>query len=128
MTAPNLFSLHGRHVSVTYSTTSIDGTPRLSYQDPQRALSFSGEDIEVLDRTPLGSLVTVRLVVVPDLGTTTFTILIPQINAEPGLVTHVQTEGVTTINRQSFAPQLDKGQIQTYTTVCLTGTAQLVDF
>jgi hypothetical protein len=128
MTAPNLFNLHGRHVNVTYSTTSIDGKPRLSYHDSQRALSFVGDDIEVIDRTPVGTLVTVRLVVVPDLGTTTFTVLIPQINAEPGVATHVHTEGITTITRQSFAPQLDKGQIQTYTTVRLTGTAQLVDF
>jgi hypothetical protein len=128
MAAPNLFSLHGRHVSVTYSTTSIDGQPRLSYHDPQRALSFVGEEIEIVDRTPLGTLVTVTLVHVPDLGITTFTMLIPQINADPGLVTHVETEGITTITRQSFAPQLDKGQIQTYTPVCLTGTAQLVDF
>jgi hypothetical protein len=128
MTAPNLFSLHGRHVSVTYSTTGVDGQPRLSYHDPQRAVSFSGGDIEVVDDTPLGSLVTVRLVVVPDLGTTTFTILIPRINAEPGVVTHVETEGITTITRQSFAPQLDQGQIQAYTPVRLSGTAQLVDF
>jgi hypothetical protein len=128
MTSPNLFSLHGRHVSVTYSTTGIDGKPRLSYHDPQRALSFSGDEIETAAGTPLGTLVTVRLVVVPDLGTTTFTVLIPQINAEPGLVTHVHTEGITTINRQSFAPQLDQGQIQTYTPVRLSGTAQLVDF
>jgi hypothetical protein len=128
MTSPNLFSLHGRHVSVTYSTTGIDGKPRLSYHDPQRALSFSGDEIETAAGTPLGTLVTVRLVVVPDLGTTTFTVLIPQINADAGMVTHVHTEGITTITRQLFAPQLDKGQIQSYTPVRLTGTAQLVDF
>lgn len=73
---PNLYQLSGQHLHVTYSTTSLDGKPILTYQDSHQGKSFKG--------------------------------------------------GVTTMHSTSFAPQLDHGQLDTYTTTALHGTAQFV--
>ena len=40
--APNLFELNAESVTVTYSTTSIDGTPRFTYTKGRQTLNFAG--------------------------------------------------------------------------------------
>jgi len=40
----NTFSLSGGYIHVDFSTTSINGQPRLIYQDPVRNLSFAGSE------------------------------------------------------------------------------------
>jgi hypothetical protein len=42
--------------------------------------------------------------------------------------TAISTTGITTIHRSSLLPRLDRGQLDTFTVVHLTGTAQVVEF
>jgi hypothetical protein len=124
---PDLYNLRGGRVTINYATSSLDGQPRLTYGDGSRTLNFVGDQIMVAD-TAMGFLVTVQIEAVPDLRTTTFTIVIPRINLEPGQTVPVRTQGITTVERSSIAPQTLRGQLQTYRVTPLTGTAQFVYF
>jgi hypothetical protein len=124
---PNLFQLSGRDVHVEFSTTGIDGNPHFSYHDAMRSEQFTGEDIEIVD-TAAGRLVSVTILQTPDLGTTSFSVLIPAVNLEPIAPLPIHTRGITTIHRSGIAPGLVRGQLDLYTVVRLTGTASLVEF
>lgn len=126
---PNLFDLQAYETRITYSTSSITGVPQLSYQDQRLSLTFSGEDLRRLE-TEIGSLVTVTLEQIPDLQTVTLTLLVPTINLREGSTeSPVQTVAIVTTQRTSIGgPQLLEGQVQTYRTLPLEGTAQLVAF
>jgi hypothetical protein len=124
---PNLFHLSGDHIHVTYSTTSIDGRPTLSYQDAHIGKSFRGDEIRVVE-CDVGSLVSVTLRLTVDAGSTTFSVLIPRVRMDQGTSSHVRTYGITTLHRFSIVPQLLHGQLDNYRTVALHGTAQFVLF
>jgi hypothetical protein len=124
---PNLYDLHGYQLHITYSTTSIDGKPRFQYQDQFQTLQFSGDQIRTVD-SEIGTLVTVTIRLTPDLGSTSFTLLVPQVNLNQSLQSQITTFGITTLHRFSIAPQLDLGQTEHYTVVELSGTAALVAF
>ena len=57
----NMFSLTGGGLHIGYSTTSIDGKPRMTYQDPMRSLSFQGDEIRKVEGD-LGTVVSVTIV------------------------------------------------------------------
>jgi hypothetical protein len=124
-TRANLFELRGDSIQVSYSSTNILGGPILSYRDPQRSLSFRGEEIRSQD-TELGELITVTLEVIPDLRTITFTLILPIVNVIPqssGI--YIQVPGVTTTNITTIAgPPL--GPQKLYSVVNLQGTAQFI--
>ena len=124
---PNLYDLQGHNLHITYSTTSIDGKPRFQYHDNFQTLQFSGDQIRMLD-SEIGTLVTVTIRLTPDLGSTLFTFLVPQVNLNQSTQSQITTFGVTTLHRFSIAPQLDLGQIEHYTVAELSGTAALVTF
>ena len=42
---PNLYELSGEGITVTFSTTSIDGKPRFTFKKGRQTLSFSGNQI-----------------------------------------------------------------------------------
>src|SRR4051794_38096084 len=110
---PNLFHLSGGGVTITYSTTSIDGRPRLTYQAGMRTLSFSGDEITV-EQTTAGTLVSVRLVMTVDTGSTTFSMLIPRCNLNGGETLTIHSHGLTAVHRFSVIPQFNHGQLDTY--------------
>ena len=127
---PNLFTFSGRRddTQVTFSTTSITGQPQFSYHDDTRDVSASGDDITV-ERTALGTLVTITLETVPDLHTVTATLILPDLGGLSGPVTHFGTFLVLTENRTSIGgPALVTGALQRYTVVKGRGTAQEVAF
>jgi hypothetical protein len=127
MAEPNLFHLSGHYVSVDYTTTGIEGTPRLHYQDSTRSLQFQGDEIESVP-TEAGTIVSVTIARTVDVGFTSFSVLLPRVNVEPPQsVPSVHTVGITTIHRSSLGPPLDRGQRDTYTVVHLVGTAQTVE-
>lgn len=127
-TQPNLFELAGEYTQITYSTTSITGQPQFNYQDQQRDVNVAGDDIRSLE-TEIGTLVTVTLEVIPDLHTLTVTLLVPQINLDVGNEGPLSTLTVLTTHRTSIGgPGLVEGQLQTYESVALEGTARLVAF
>ena len=127
---PNLFTFSGRRddTQVVFSTTSITGQPQFNYHDDTRDVSASGDEITV-ERTALGTLVTVTLDSVPDLHTVTATLVLPDLGGLSGPVTHFGTFLVLTENRTSIGgPALVTGPLQRYTVVKGRGTAQELAF
>jgi hypothetical protein len=127
---PNLFTFSGRRddTQVVFSTTSITGQPQFNYHDDTQDVSASGDDITV-ERTALGTLVTITLETVPDLHTVTATLVLPDLGGLSGPVTHFGTFLVLTENRTSIGgPALVTGALQRYTVVKGRGTAQEVAF
>lgn len=124
---PNLYDLAGEGITVSYSTTGIDGKPRLSYKKGRQSLSFSGKEIESLE-TAIGTLVTVVIANVPDRGTTRFSLLLPAIQLpEKSRRVTVRAIGITTVTATTIAGP-PPGVQQTYKTAGLKGSAQQVEF
>ncbi len=127
---PNHFELQGNHTSITYSATSQTGEAQLIYKDRVRSRNFSGQDIHSLD-TEIGTLITVVLDAVPDAETLTLTLLLPNINLSGGNnSSKVQTEAILTTHKDNIGGPnfLVLGQVETYKTLRLQGTASLVNF
>lgn len=91
--------------------------------------AFAGDQITVVE-TAVGRLVTLELFVVPDLGTTTLAILLPDVafpvvaaddTAATDTTERLHTTGLQALRKSSFAPQLDHGQLQSYSVVHLHG-------
>lgn len=110
-------------VSVSYATTSLDGSARLSLTAAGQERHFRGDEIQRVEG-PLGAQVTVTLEVVPDAWARTFTLVVPTVNCASGDEA-IQTFGVFTTARSSIAgPSLVKGAIETYELVALEGVAR----
>jgi len=124
---PNLYELSGKHLHVTYTTTSIDGHATLTYQDAHQGKSFRGDEIRAVE-CDLGTLVSVTLRMTVDTGSTGFSVFIPRMRIPQGTSAPVHTDGITTVHRLTIPPLLSQGQLDTYSTMALQGTAQAVDF
>jgi hypothetical protein len=126
--AANMFTLSGGSLQVSYSTSGIDGKPHFSYQDPMRALSFTGDEIRRVE-CDLGTLVSVSIVRTIDAGSTSFSVMIPRVNLPaPFSNVPVQTDGVTTHHAFSIIPTFNQGQRDFYHVTALQGTAANVVF
>ena len=123
---PNLYELSGDRVSVTYSTTSIDGKPRFSYRKGRQTLDFVGNQIKS-EGTSIGTLVSVVIASVPDKGTTTFSLLLPAIQLGDSKRVSLRTIGIETLTKTSIAGP-PPGVQQAYKVVALRGSAKLVNF
>jgi hypothetical protein len=128
VTTPNQFHLHGGGIAVSFfpegfGPIPVGGAARLIYQDAQRTLSFAGADVRTVEVPDLGTVVSVTLVRTVDLGTTTFSLVVPQVLLLPqsGPVP-VHTVGVTTVHR-TFLAGPGQAQRETYTVTRLAGTA-----
>lgn len=89
--------------------------------------TFTGEQITTSD-VPIGTLLTVTLFIVPDLGTTTLSVLIPPVGTLPATgTTDLHTIGIRTLLKSSLFPPADQGQAAVYTTIRLRGTQQTTD-
>jgi hypothetical protein len=125
----NSFTFTGKNdTKIVYSTSSTTGEPQLTYRDRMRDLSFRGDDIAVAS-SPLGTLVTVVLEMIPDLHTLTATLVLPDINLGDRQVVRFTTVVILTTNLTSFGgPAFVTGPLQTYQVVKLGGVAQHVEF
>jgi hypothetical protein len=125
---PNAYQLQGGGISLSYSTTGIDGKPHLTYHDGVGSQSFSGDQIQIV-KSSIGSLVTVVIRLTVDSGSTSFSVLIPTVNlTAPDHPSPVETLGITTIHRFSILPVLNQGQTELYTITPLGGTAAHLEF
>jgi hypothetical protein len=122
---PNLYELHGGGIHVTYSTTSISGQPLFSYHDAVQVKNFSGNEIKAV-QTDIGTLVTVVIHLTIDSGSTTFSLLLPNVILPASNVAHITAEGITTLHRFSIPPPV--GQTEFYTVRTMHGTARFVVF
>lgn len=126
--APNLYQLSGHHVHVTFSPSSVDGKPILTYQDSHQSISFKGNDIRTVE-CDLGILVSVTLRTKPDVGSTSLSVVIPRMRISPTSIAAVHTECITTVHSMGFIrPEFVQGQLDTYTVTNLHGTAQALTF
>ncbi|MGI9000324.1 MAG: hypothetical protein ACR2GH_01520 [Pseudonocardia sp.] len=125
---PNSYELSCDGVTLNYSTSSFDGSPRLSFRDAERDLNFSGAEIGTR-ATDLGTEVTVTLEVVFDARTVTLTLLVPAINLGEAQEVEFATVAIETTNLTTIGgPALITGPLQTYRVIELTGTAKSVQF
>ena len=124
---PNQYDLTGPGIRIGYSTSSISGSPQLSFTKARKTLTFSGKEIGVVD-TRIGTLVTVTIATTPDKNSTTFSVLLPaiQLAKETGKQAF-RAVGITTVHKTSLAGPVT-GVRQTYKTIELSGTAQRVAF
>ena len=123
---PNLFELSGHETHITYSTSSIDGKPRLSFKDPEFDESFAGQEVRTLD-SELGTLVTVSLMKTIDRGYTSMTLVIPSVALAGHTSQPLSTVCIISRHIAGIQPG-HTGARQTYHTVKLNGTAKLVEF
>ncbi len=124
--APNLYELSGTRLKVTYSSSSIAGKPLLTIRQGRKDQQFTGNEIKT-DKTQIGQLVTVTLETQPDRKTVLFSVLLPEVNLPDSLKSNIKTEAIVTTIKTTIAGP-PKGQVQTYKTVLLSGTARSVDF
>jgi hypothetical protein len=124
---PNLYQVQGHGIHVTYSTTGFDAKPHFDYQDANQTLHFEGDQIRSTD-SEFGTLVTVTTRPTVDAGTTTFTLVVPQVNLGSLVSAPITTFGITTQHRFSIVPKFNHGQTELYTVVALRGTASAVAF
>jgi hypothetical protein len=127
LVAANMFAVAGGGLHVSYSTSGIDGKPHLSYQDPMRSLSFTGDEIRRVE-CDLGAVVSVTIVRTVDADSTSFSLLVPHVNVPPFGSAPISTEGVTTHHAFSIVPALNRGQRDFYHVTPLHGTASNVEF
>ena len=124
---PNLFTLHGRRgLQVTLATTSFTGKPQLNYHDGTEALRFEGEDITFEDTVP-GRLASVVLASTVDLGSTTFTLVVPRVNLIGAGSHAVETVGLIAVHRTTIGG-LGHDELTSIRTVRLRGNADQVQF
>jgi len=119
---PNHYDLTGDGISVIYDTTTFGGKPMLSYHDKAVSRSFVGDQIRTVN-TEIGTLVTVTIFLTPDSGSTTFTLLIPEVNLGAADSAAISTCGITTLHRLTIIGPPRQGQTELYTTHDMKGTA-----
>ena len=124
---PNEFKLQGEGTNIQYSI--LNGVPQLDYRTQNISEHFSGNKIQTL-ATDIGTLVTVIISKPPnpDLGgnIVKLSLLLPIINLLIGNgETSVQTEAILTTQKTSgFIRTPLFGQLQSYQTIVLRGTAK----
>jgi hypothetical protein len=123
---PTLYELSGDGIQVTYATSSFAGPPIFNYHDATIARKFTGDEIKKVE-TPIGTLVTVLIHLTVDSGSTTFSLLVPQVNLPPTNIAQITTEGITTLHRMQIVGP-PNGQTELYTTHVLRGTAVFAEF
>lgn len=124
----NHFEVTGEETTITYDTTSMTGTPRLSYEGPFGTLDFEGDEIATEMCAPLGRLVTVIVQQRPDADVTRLSMLLPEIHLLDGdQPTPFATLAIVTTDRTTIGgPGLIDGPLQSYEAVALDGTASIV--
>ena len=124
----NHYVLKGSGIHVTYDTTGIDGKPHLTLQEGGKTNSFSGDAIRT-SKNDLGTVVSVTTIMTVDSGSTSLSILIPDValtTAAP--LVEVTTYAITTTHHFGIGPAFNRGQKETYQVVMLKGPANSVLF
>ena len=108
-------------------TSGLQGQPHFTYHDAIQVKNFTGNQITAV-QTSIGLLVTVLIHLTIDAGSTTFSVLLPNVNLPDGLFgsANITAEGITTVHR--FSIFHIQGQTEFYTAVPMQGTAMHVLF
>ena len=116
----NEFQLAGKGVQITYLTSDRDGKPHLTYKDAECDRSFTADEIRI-QQSELGTLVTVTLGYLPDVGSDTFTLIIPQVRVAQ-LSEPVKTLAIKCHHSTPMLPQ--PGVAESYHVIPLQGSVQ----
>ena len=126
---PNLFELSGGGVTITWTPAGFTGKPQLTFDDGEQQQTFGPDAVVVTRKGPLGRLVTAEVSAVPDEGTTSLVLVVPEVNLGDKTEQRVRTLAVlTTVQTSIGGPALVTGQLQTYKSIRLRGVARQVDF
>lgn len=126
---PNQYHVQGGGISVSYYPDGF-GPPAQNrgrlifiYQDAHWSQWFDSTGVRAAKVNELGTVVSVTLVESMDTGSTTFSLLVPDMQLpEQHTSVFIHTEGITTVHRV-FAGLVGHPQSQTYTVTALDGTA-----
>ena len=122
--AGTVFELRGADAELTYRATDAPQDRTLSFRDAEHDRSFSGAEIRT-QQSELGEQVTVGLLDAPDAPLVKLTLLVPPVNLGQSSETVIETVAIISTHREAaFTPQPPEGQLTTYKSLCLTGTAQ----
>jgi hypothetical protein len=126
---PNQYHVSGGGLSVSYYPDGFGpvlqnhGRLVLTYQDAHRSQSFYSDDVRTVKVDDLGLAASVTLVETVDTGSTTFSLLVPDVQLpDQQASVPIRTEGITTVHR-AFVALLGHPQSETYTVTALHGTA-----
>ena len=126
---PNQYHLQGGGISVSYYPDGFGppvegrGSLLFVYQDAHRSQSFFSDQVRTVKVDDLGTVVSVTLVESVDTGSTTFSLLVPDVQLpEQQTSVFIHTEGITTVHRV-FVALIGHPQSETYTVTALNGTA-----
>src|SRR5512140_1139422 len=78
---PNLYHFSGHHLNVTYSTTSLDGQPTMTYQDEHQGKTFRGDESRLID-CHIGPLVSATVHITIDMKPTSVSLFIPRMKIQ----------------------------------------------
>jgi hypothetical protein len=121
----NLFELNDADIQVTYTSSSLDGSPLFSYRDANINCQFNGDEIRSV-KTEIGEILTVTLEEILDFRTVTFTVILPAVTVLPMLAgTRIQVAGITTTTHTAIGGSIP-GPQKSYSQVNLKGVAQFV--
>lgn len=126
---PNQYHVNGGGISVSYYPDGFGppvedrGSLLLVYQDAHQSQSYFSDEVRTVKVDDLGMVVSVTLVESVDIGSTTFSLLVPDVQLpEQQTSVFIHTEGITTVHRV-FVALLGHPQSETYTVTALDGTA-----
>jgi hypothetical protein len=124
---PNQYELAGEDTRISYSTSGIDGTPKLSYAGPRGEYSFSGDEIRTLE-SELGTEVSATLEDIADLHFITLTVLIPEMWVAPRAGQEVRTIAIVTTKEEPITEKIGMPAArEQYAVVRLDGEGRLVE-
>ncbi|MFM0472663.1 hypothetical protein [Paraburkholderia strydomiana] len=130
---PNYYVLNGEGVSVSYYSAHVFG-PWLTLTGAQllgfsHQSTFHGDEIRVTDNGDLGRLVSVTTFRTIDSGSVSLSILIPPVNlfkGPPISRESISTYGINAHHRFTVIQEFMEGQLTTYDSIQLVGTASSV--
>jgi hypothetical protein len=135
MPKPNYFDLSGNLIRIGWYPQGRGGpimpgnlvpnTPMLIYSRGSLDVSVTGSDLTVT-QSPAGTFVTAVVKkggIIPG-GITSMSVLIPDADVSINQCIAIHTVGVVSVHRGTA--QLGPGQLETYTTIELTGTAAII--
>jgi hypothetical protein len=118
-----MFLLTGGDLKISYYINE-DNSSELDYQDSQGSQTFQSDHLHI-QQSAIGTLITATLNKSADTGTTTFTLVLPNVKLGGQTKQPLETFGVIT---QDFSSDSRVGSQLTYRVVSLQGTGEYTDY
>lgn len=117
------YHLHADDLEITIDCADPKA-PVMVYVTPGREERYHGKSLYV-DKSPVGTLYSAAIEVIPDLHSIFFTVMVPEANCpENARSVSIETLAIQTLSQTHFAgPAVIDGQVQKYKTIHLTGIA-----